>query len=293
MMNTSRNSYEPRRCRASSLRRCCSYWHWSHRSPPKRPRAEKAPPKAARRQSGARGGRPHRAPDPAVQTIIDSKPTAPRDVLEAIIALNSLDRPDLAKSFIRQLLAAKLDGEAAAELLREVGSATLMKLSLDPRLQPDAQQLADQFLKAASRVTRDPARLAARVAQLGDKSPDVQRAALAALREGGTAAVPPLLSALADPAQAPVHELARQLVLDLGPAAVPPLAAALEAPSPAVKLAAIRLLGGLETRQAVLYLLRPYFSASSSAEVRQAAGEALTRRLGGLPTRAGASAARR
>ncbi len=257
-------------------------------APAEKPAPTKAPARAAPGKAAPAEAVPYRAPDPAVQTILDSQPTAPRDVLQAIVALNSLDRPDLAKKFIQQLLAAKLDGDAAAELVREFGSATLMKLSVDPRLQPDAQKLADQLLKATARVTRDPARLATRVGQLADKSTDVQQAAVASLREGGTAAVPPLLSALADPAQAPVHDLARQIVLDLGPAAVPPLAAALEAPSPAVKLAAIRLLGGLDTRQAALYLLQPYFSAASSADVRQAAGEALTRRLGGIPTRADA-----
>lgn len=257
-------------------------------APAEKPARAKAPAKAAPGKAAPAESVPYRAPDPAVQTILDSQPTAPAEVLQAIVALNSLDRPDLAKRFIQQLLAAKLDGDAAASLVREFGSATLMKLSVDPRLQPDAQKMATQILTAASRVTRDSARLAARVAQLGDKSPDVQQAAVAALREGGTAAVSPLLSALADPAQAPLHELARQVVLDLGPLAVPPLAAALESPSPAVKLAVIRLLGGLETRQAALYLLKPYFSAASSAEVRQAAGEGLTRRLGGIPTRADA-----
>ena len=127
----------------------------------------------------------------------------------------ALDHPEFAKPLLQQLAATKIDPDTATDLVHQFGSAALIRLASDPRLRPDSETLANRVLTTAAALVRDPARLAGRVQKLGDPSPDVQRDALATLREAGAFSVPPLLAALADPAQQKIHPLARAALLGL------------------------------------------------------------------------------
>ncbi len=231
------------------------------------------------------------APNPAVDTIVDSKPKTPRELLQAAISLTALERPDLAKQFLDQLLAAKPDAMALADLARHFGSATFMQIAGDKSLAPQGQKLAELVLAAAAAERHEPARLAAYVKQLADPSPEKQLEAVAALRDAGPRAVPLLLASIADPAQADTHALARQAVVGMGAGATPPLIAAIGAPKPAIQIEAIGLLAELGPQPFVANdLLVPYLSEHSSSDVRRAARAALERLVGGLPTRADAVA---
>ncbi|HEY2148137.1 MAG TPA: hypothetical protein VGH32_09380, partial [Pirellulales bacterium] len=250
-----------------------------------------APPKAApARKPGAAGEAPvYRPPDPAVDTIVESKPTTPHGMLQAAISLSALDRPDLAKQFLDQILAAKPDPAALADLARQFGSDTLLQLASNKSLNPQAQRVVDQVFAAAAAERHDPARLSAFVKQLSDPSPERQRDAATALRDAGAAAVPLLLGALADPAQAKAHALAHEVLVSIGQGAVPPLVAAIAAPNSAIQAAAIAALGEIRSQQDIVpYLLVPYLSPKSALEVRQAAGTALKQLVGSLPTKADA-----
>jgi CheY-like chemotaxis protein len=226
---------------------------------------------------------------PAVETILESKPKTPRALLEAANSLAALDRPDLAKQFLDQLLAAKPDAATLADLARQFGSAALLQMAADKSLNPQAQRVVDQIFAAAAAERHDPARLAAFIKQLSDPSPEVQRDAAAALRDAGAPAVPLLLAALANPAQAQADPLAREVLASIGPGAVPPLVAAIAAPDSAQQAVAIRVLGEVRGQQdAVPYLLVPYLSTKSRPEVRRAAQTALSQLVGALPTKANA-----
>jgi HEAT repeat protein/CheY-like chemotaxis protein len=265
---------------------------------PLRAQAEKGPveqagqaaPPAAKK-AAATGAKPadaaiYHPPDPAVDTIVDSKPKTPRELLQAAVSLTALDRADLAKQFLDQLLAAKPDAPALADLARHFGSATLMQIAGDKSLSPQGAKLAAQVFAATAAERHDPARLAAFAKQLADPSPDKQLEAVAALRDAGPQAVPLLLAAIADPAQAKSRPLARQAIAGMGAGAAPPLIAALAAPDPAVQVEAINLLAELGPQPCVSsYLLVPYLSAKSSPAVCRAAQMALERLVGTLPTR--------
>ena len=93
--------------------------------------------------------------------------------------------PDLAKQFLDQLLAAKPDGAALADVARQFGSATLLQLASDKALNPQAQRVVDQIFAAAAAERHDAARLAAFIKQLSDPSPEVERDAATALRDAG------------------------------------------------------------------------------------------------------------
>ena len=257
--------------------------------PRKQPRA-KLPEKAAAAKTGEPAAPEqapaYEAPDPAIETILDSNPKTPAQLTQGIISLLQLDRPDLAKPWIRRLLDLKPDGETAAALIRQFGSATYIKWAGDARLNPEARKLADLLLTGAAATVRDPKRLAERVKQLEHPSVEVQRTALAALRDGGVDAVPPLLAALADPARKAGHALAEQAIIELGPESVPPLVAMLTVSGAAAqKIRAIKLLAALDVRSSTVYLLAPYLADNSPPEVRQAAGDAIMQIMNMKPTR--------
>jgi CheY-like chemotaxis protein len=261
------------------------------------PAAEKAPAKAApEKKAGPAGAKAAAAaeaaaaahpPNPAVDTIIESKPTTPRELVQAAVSLAALDRADLAKQYLDQLLIGKPNAATLADLARQIGSGPLLQMAGDKSLNPQAQQVAEQVLAAAAAERRDPARLAAFVKQLGDPSPDLRRDAVVALRDAGARAVPLLLTALADPAQSKISPLAREALVGIGPAAVPPLVAALAAPDAPQQVTAIELLGEIgPPESAVPYLLVPYLSTKSSPAARRAAEESLRQLVGTLPTKA-------
>ncbi len=226
----------------------------------------------------------YRPPDAATQTILDSNPKTPQELVQVVISLTALDHPELAKPFVQQLIAAKFDPDTAADIVHRFGSAALIQLAGDPRLRPEAATFADRVLALAAAQIHDPARLAGRVQKLGDPSAEVQRDALAALHDGGAFSVSPLLAALVDPAQQKIHSLAHGAMLDLGSEAIRPLAAALEAPDAAIKIEAIDLLADLGESRASVYLLRPYLASDSPGNVRQAAGDALEKMVNTRPS---------
>ncbi|HEV2969584.1 MAG TPA: hypothetical protein VGY55_06305 [Pirellulales bacterium] len=261
------------------------------------PAAEKAPEKAApEKKAGAAGAKAAalgeaaaaaHPPNPAVDTIVESKPKTPQELVQAAILLSELDRADLAKQYLDQLLTAKPNAGTLADLARQFGSGPLLQMAGNKSLNPQAQQVADQILGAAAAERRDPARLAAFVKQLGDPSPDLRLTAVTALRNSGPRGAPLLLSALADPAQAKIWPLAREALVGIGSAAVAPLVAAIDAPDARQQVEAIRLLGEIgPPEDAVPYLLVPYLSPKTNSAARRAAEESLRQLVGVLPSKA-------
>ncbi len=246
--------------------------------------AEKAPaaPTTARPAAPVVLPRPT---DAAVQTILDAQPKTPAELMQAVVSLLGLDRIDVAKPLLHQLVAAKPDPAASADLIHRFGSATFLQMANDPRLKPDGLLLSQQVLGAAAVAAHDPARLTAAVKQLGAASTDAQRDALATLHDGGAYSVPPLLAALADPAQAAIHPLAQGAVISLGADAIKPLSAAVADSDPARAIVAIRLLAALGQKESAIYLLAPALAADSSPQVRRPASEAIEQLFGTTASR--------
>ncbi len=86
--------------------------------------------------------------DPAVDTIVESNPKTPRELLRAAAILADLDRADLAKKYLQKLLAAKLNDEALADLAAHVDSDLLLRMSTNKALAPEGQQIAGAMLGA-------------------------------------------------------------------------------------------------------------------------------------------------
>jgi len=222
--------------------------------------------------------------EPAVQAILESMPKTAPDKLRAAQVLVDLNRPDLAKPLLKQLLTPPLKPAAAYALVRRFGSATFFKLASNQDLTPEGQQFADFILAAAEKYRDDPDRLTALAARLADKSQTQREDAMAALEDARGQAVGPLLHVLADPGKAVAHPAVRELLVRLEDDAVGPLMGVLESNDAALKVQVVDVLGQLGAKQAMDALYLPLLSAKSSTALRTAAARALLQIVGSLPT---------
>ncbi len=92
--------------------------------------------------------------DPAVDTIVESNPNTPRELLRAAAILADLDRADLAKKYLQRVLSAKLNDEALADLATHVDADLLLRMSTNEALAPEGRQIADAVLGAAAKQAR-------------------------------------------------------------------------------------------------------------------------------------------
>jgi hypothetical protein len=226
-----------------------------------------------------------------VEAILATEPGTPTELVRAAKILADLERPDLARQFLKQVIDAfaGLDeaGRSAAlvGLEERFGSPVFTEMAARADLAPEARQLNDAVLSAVRRHVQDPARLAGFVGQLKDPSAEVRYGAVVELQRAGSAAVGPLAPVLADASRAAEHANVRAALVQLGSDALDPLIAILESANAKLAVEAIRVLGDLANERAVVFLLAPSVSNESDPAVRGAAGAALMKLSGRVSSR--------
>ncbi len=236
----------------------------------------------------AKPGRDAQAPQfesPAVRSVLESNPSTPAELLQAVDVLADLDRTALARPLLAKLIAAQLDQETLTALVREFGSPIFLKLSRNEQLAPEGKQFADAALTAAAKFNRDPKRLAQRAAQLADADKVVRQDAAIELMRAHSAAVGPVLRVLANPKQAAGHKLARSVLVELGSDAIGPLLGVLESSDAALTLQAIGVLEAIGDTTSVPYLLAPAVSDAADPRIKAAAQRALRTIAGSAATK--------
>ena len=138
-----------------------------------------------------------------VAAIMATKPSTPAEQVRAAKILAGLDRPDLAKKFLAQVLAANLDQAQLFALEQHFRRPPVCEfVRSDPELAPEGKQLADAVLRAAQAVLQDSARLDDLVRQLSTADEGARIVAMEGLLQGGRVSIGVLIAALADPARA-------------------------------------------------------------------------------------------
>jgi CheY-like chemotaxis protein len=210
-----------------------------------------------------------------VAAIMGTKPSTPAEQVRVAKILAGLDRPDLAKRFLMQVLAANLDQAQLFALEQHFGAPLFVNLSVRPELAPEGKQLADAVLQAAQAVLQDSARLDDLVGQLSTADEGSRIVAMEGLLQGGRVSIGVLIAALADPARADEHEMARTALGQFGRTAVGPLLAALDGGDPNLKTQAILTLAGIGAREAVPYFLAPAVAPDTEEELQTVAQRGL------------------
>ncbi|HEY5315596.1 MAG TPA: hypothetical protein VIK18_23900, partial [Pirellulales bacterium] len=185
--------------------------------------------------------------DPIARDLLATDPTTPADIVRVLSILIDLGQAKAGEGLLRKLADMALDANQLADLDRQYGSGVLLKLSLAVDLQPLGKQFADRVLTAANQQARDPARIAALVAELKSPAATDRAVAIAELQRGGDAAVAVLVKLLADAANGDDRRAASDALAGLGELSTGALAAALEGDRTELAARAAGVLGHLHT----------------------------------------------
>lgn len=225
----------------------------------------------------------------SVQAIVATNPRTAADLARAADLIAELGEPELAKTFLKKILDANPDQRQLLELADQSNTAMFLKMASNPALAPEARQLADKITAAVEKDRNAPGRIDKLIKQLAETAPDKRFRATEDLLATGSAAVEPLIRALADPALSARYAAVRATLARMGSDAVRPLIALLESGDPLLMEQAIRTLGEAGSKNATVYLLAPCTSPESPATVRTAAAAALMQIVGAVPDQAQAA----
>jgi CheY-like chemotaxis protein len=214
----------------------------------------------------------------------DSNPQTPKAILQAASAVFNFGRPDEAKRYLAKFIAAKFPENDLVALPAELGTDFFLILNTNKDLQPEGQQVSAVVLAAARKFAEDPARLEALIKSLSDASYEAASSALVRLDQAGPVIVGPMLQALADPNRAGEHPRLYSALVDLQSTTEAPLIGTLAAAPEPMQVAAANALGRMGSRTAVRHLLAHAWASDASPALRDAAREALTRIMDGVPS---------
>jgi len=224
------------------------------------------------------------ATDPDVQTLLETNPTTPSQLLRGVNVLVDLRKGPAGRPLMSRLAAANLDDEQLAALVEQYGAAVFLRLARLPELQPMGAAFSARALDASRRLASDPGRLQAATESLADPDRAKRRAAMRTLRAGGTTAAQQLLAILADPTRAELHPAVRTALVGVGETAMPIVMGAMESQDPALVSQLVEVLGRflasepavkLAPADPVPLLLALAVDPASDDSVRQAARSSL------------------
>ncbi len=206
------------------------------------------------------------------------EPRTPETLMDAVVLMTDLARPNLAHLYLQKLMQAKLDEAMLLKLRDKYGPALFLRLSNDRTLQPESITLLEMVNAAFRKGTKDPARVDRLIADLG-KTAAEREVAILQLRNAGTFAAARVVSVLNSSKDDAQRKLLLYTLTRLNREVVPVLLGAVDAPNADLRATVIEALGWLGDTQAVVQLWHPAFEESQPAGVQLAAKQALARLL--------------
>jgi CheY-like chemotaxis protein len=209
--------------------------------------------------------------DPVVLAIVESKPTKPDQLILAVQTLVSLERFDLAKKYLAQLLADRPDADTLNALVIRFGSPAFEQIAEHAELAPEGAELAKLVAAAIEARRNDTARLAGLVNDLTAADAATRQKAMVELKRAGSNAVAPLVKAASGDRQTSRAKTAQSMLPHLGGDAIDPLIAVLQAGNPNEQLIAAEVLGDiLRAERALVPLVIASVSPQQEANHREA-----------------------
>jgi hypothetical protein len=212
--------------------------------------------------------------DPIIAAVLELPRDTPTAKLRAVLTLVDLGHTDVAALLLPELLAAPLDDAQRAELVRQFGSASFMRLiRLDAPAAKGAtgsplagaREFAQKCIDAAAAAATDPARIAEILAQLNAPTEEARYAARVDLRATGEAGIAAAMTALATAKTPEARGNLLAALAELRPAVDAPLVAVLAEGRGQVRADAAMLAGQLKIRAALPWLAALAMSSGDPA----------------------------
>lgn len=206
-----------------------------------------------------------------VRAIRSSNPQTPEQLVKAVDQLIRLYEPAAAGPYLTTLLDRKLDAPTLERLHREFGTAVWLRMSRSTELAPEGRDFAASVVQAARRSALDRDQIQRWVGQLSSDERREQFQAGRNLLRSGAAAVGPLVTAMAEsPAEDHLQQLGTTVLRRIGVDAISPLIAELSAEDIPQRRVAMRMLGQIDDRRAIPYLIGPaLLPDSADADIAQ------------------------
>ena len=226
---------------------------------------------------------PQTETNPIVLSVQASGLSTPEQLARAIQLMLDISRDDLAVEYIGQLNQLSIDDAGCYALMRDYGSAFVMRMAMYGGVQPVGRELAEKILSAANRYANDPVRLEELTRHVADSQIAVRTDALENLQALGEVGAAALLNALADETRAADQGLLFEALRRCGPAAEQPILGGILSANPRLRQASVRAAKHLNSDEAVTALLRPALAEDVVPEIRAVASESLQHLLGFIP----------
>jgi CheY-like chemotaxis protein len=215
--------------------------------------------------------------DAAVLAALELPREEPADFFQAIIWLIELDRPELAKPILDELVKLEVTDAQRAALVEEFGSRSMLLLARTKELGPAGVEFADVCTMAAANAASDPQRLATLIQQVVGPSSELRQLAANDLAAAGQAGVKATLEALARETDPNRRAALAGAAVRMDPLLVGPLLAMLSTNDAALRGEVSQLLTRLGATQAAPFL------AASSASAERPLEEAIGKYSAGTP----------
>ncbi|MBA2114703.1 hypothetical protein [Bremerella alba] len=194
----------------------------------------------------------------AIQTIKESNPTTPEQLIDAALLSADLGRSDLSKVYLQKLIENDPNEDEVLAAQQKLGTGRIFRLQSIESLQPEGATAATMLLTKLDRYFKDIKRLNKLVDQLIDKDEFTRNQAVKQLKNAGTDAANPLFNALADPGREAVRPAAKRMLVSLGRTIYEPLLAALDSSDPLFVAELVDVAKELDLDQATQFLVGPY-----------------------------------
>ena len=134
---------------------------------------------------------------PVEKVVLYHEPATPLEMMKAVHALAAPGRPTLVRYYLRKFLELELTPEEAAEIVDNIGAATLFHLSRKAEFLPQGGEAASKIFSAAREYWRDPETLREPLERLGSSERAEVVESVRALWKGADVSIELLLEKLA------------------------------------------------------------------------------------------------
>ena len=229
-------------------------------------------------------------PNLIIRRYGDLRPGTPTELAEAILICTQISRTDIARIFIQDLEKLNISPAQASAVQKQLGSAFLFELSLNPKIQPEGSRFATIVNKGALAYMQDDARIKSLIANLAstDKLTRVRARDTFKTLDVGAAAL--LGAALGDPRYSENYREIQRAIIGMGNVAVEPMIGYMGVSDEKHQARVIEVLGHLGATRVADQLVTYAVLEAADSTLGAAARRALIQLVKTLPTKRDAMA---
>lgn len=218
-----------------------------------------------------------------IRSVKQSNPQSPVELARAIKVMLNVRQFEFAKYFLSRLMAASMDQNQQAELVRKLGSDFFFTLHATAELAPEGRDFSRQMLTTSRQVQHSPEQVQRLIEKLNDPSIAIRSRAFRGLRRIGPTAIAALIEVFADQDRQDVFPGVRGALRSMGDQAISLLRGAAVADHAGVRSESLQALAHYRGEGVADVLAAAAFSATENVQVRNAVAYAMRNQKHPLP----------